>query len=440
MKKEFKECSELLYSSLKDGEILKLNFSGENSQFVRINNAMIRQVGIVSDGDIALTLISNNRTCSRSFTFTSNQKLNVKNALDTLSIMRNEVIQIPEDKYIIEPIKTGSTEEIKHCTLLNQEQVMDALMPVMQNVDLVGIWASGRIYRGTSNSLGLNHWFETDSFSLDYSLVTHDHQMVKGTFSGNDWEQKKYEEFIKNSKKKVDLLKEKPVKIDPGSYRVWFEPPAVGDFIGMFSWNGLSEASIQQGCSGFEKMRSNQDRLSPKFTLNEDFSSGMVPKFNSEGEIAPESLTLIEDGKLSNTLVSSRTSAEYGVESNMAENGEYLRAPVMKSGSMTKNEILPSLNNGLFISNIHYLNWSDNPSGRITGLTRYACFKVENGEIVAPINTMRFDDTFYRFFGSELEAVGQKSDIIPDVSTYFRRSIDVMNCPGILVNSFKLTL
>ena len=440
MKNKFQKCSEALYNSLKKGEILKLNFSGEKSQFIRINNAMIRQVGIVNDCDLSLTLINDNRSCIRSFTFTDENKSNINIGLKILSEMRIEIEQIPEDKYIVKPIKGESSEVIKHCSLLTQDQVIDAIMPIMQGVDLVGIWASGRVYRGTSNSLGLNHWFERDSFSLDYSLVTSDHQMVKGTFSGNNWDQIRYEEFLKKSKSKVSLLNNKPIKINPGTYRVWFEPAAVSDFIGMFSWNGLSEASIQQGCSCFGRMRMNQELLSPKFSLREDFSSGIMPKFNSEGETSPNKLDLIKEGKLFNTLVSSRTSAEYGVKSNMAEDGEYLRAPVMGSGSLKEKDILSSINNGLFISNIHYLNWSDNPSGRITGLTRYACFKVENGEIVAPINTMRFDDTFYRFFGSTLQEVGQKSDIIPDVSTYYRRSIDVMNCPGILVNSFKLTL
>jgi predicted Zn-dependent protease len=112
----------------------------------------------------------------------------------------------------------------------------------------------------------------------------------------------------------------------------------------------------------------------------------------------------------------------------------------MEKGTLSPQEVLTSVDNGLFISNVHYLNWSDNPSGRITGLTRYACFQIENGEITSPIQTMRFDDTFYRFFGNELEAVGKNSYMIPDVSTYFRRSMGVMDCPGILVNSFTLTL
>ena len=44
-----------------------------------------------------------------------------------------------------------------------------------------------------------------------------------------------------------------PVKVETGNYKTWFEPAAVSDFLSMFSWNGISEASIQQGCSGFGK-------------------------------------------------------------------------------------------------------------------------------------------------------------------------------------------
>ena len=43
-------------------------------------------------------------------------------------------------------------------------------------------------------------------------------------------------------------------------------------------------------------------------------------------------------------------------------------------------------------------------------MTRYACFWVEDGEIISPIDDMRFDDTIYNFFGDKLEAVTSKSD------------------------------
>ena len=64
------------------------------------------------------------------------------------------------------------------------------LCHISEGIDFVGIFANGKMYRGNANSLGQKHWFETNTFSLDYSLVTPKHQMVKGTFSGSDWNQK----------------------------------------------------------------------------------------------------------------------------------------------------------------------------------------------------------------------------------------------------------
>ena len=149
---------------------------------------------------------------------------------------------------------------------------------------------------------------------------------------------------------------------------------------------------------------------------------------------------MIENGELKNTLVSSRSAKEYGVESNNAESGEYMRSPKMAAGSLNHEDVVSEIGKGLYLSNIHYLNWSDNAGGRITGLTRYACFWVENGEIIAPIETMRFDDSFYNFFGERLLEVEDKSSVNPEVETYGGRSLGATTCPGILVDDFALTL
>ena len=165
-----------------------------------------------------------------------------------------------------------------------------------------------------------------------------------------------------------------------------------------------------------------------------------MPRFNERGEIAPEVLSIIDKGNLVNTMISSRTAKEYKVESNNANGGEELRAPHMEVGTLPADDVLQKLGTGLFLSNLHYLNWSDNIGGRITGLTRYACFWVENGEIVGPVETMRFDDTIYNLFGAELEAVGDNVKINPEVETYEGRQYGNITCPGMLVNNFELTL
>lgn len=440
MEQIFNKISDQLYSDLKTGEHLTLSLQGENSQFVRINNAKIRQTGLVNNADISFDFIYDNRNCQGQITLTGDYETDHKRAVAELNRLRAEIVQLPKDPFVVLPENTDSTRESKKANGLGIDQAVDALLPVMAGVDLVGIWSSGRIFSGSSNSAGQKHWFETDTFSLDFSLVNQDHKMVKGTFAGSDWDQSKYEAYIKDAKQKLELMNKKPVKMKPGKYRTWFESKAVVNFLSMFSWQGVSEANIRQGSSAFIKMRDGDAKLSPIFSLNEDFRSGLVPRFNERGEIAPEVLSIIEKGNLANTMVSSRTAKEYKVKSNNACGEEYLRAPKMVIGSLSDENVLQKLGTGLFLSNLHYLNWSDNIGGRITGLTRYACFWVENGEIVGPIETMRFDDTIYNLFGSELEAIGDNVKINPEVETYEGRQYGNITCPGMLVKSFELTL
>jgi len=228
--------------------------------------------------------------------------------------------------------------------------------------------------------------------------------------------------------------------LKPGNYRTCFAPAAVSDFLDMFSWNGISESALQQGSSAFNMMRKEGQMLSPLFSLAEDYRSGTVPRFNSLGEVPPEFLPLIEKGELENTLTSSRTAKEYGKTSNYASEGESLHAPHMGCGNLVESDLLAELGEGLYISNLHYLNWSDLNHGRITGMTRYACFWVENGELVAPIETMRFDDSLYHFFGDQLEGVSDTPHFIPNIGSYQARSTGGTFCPSIIVNDFKLTL
>ena len=436
----FKNLSESLFSSLNSGEMLTISFNGENSQFIRFNNALIRQTGLVDDAEVGLKFISNQRSCHAAFTMSGDFDTDLERGINALNRMRDESKEIPEDPFLVLPINSGSSREVKKAKGLRFEDSVDAILPSMAGFDFVGILANGKMYRGSANNLGQSHWFENDSFCLDYSLVTTDNQMVKGCYAGDDWIQNDYEAYVKKSQNKLKIMERKPIKVNTGEYTTWFEAAAVSDFLNMFSWNGISEASLRQGCSGFGKMRHEDVRLSQKFSILEDFTPGYCPKFNTNGEVSPDSIILIKNGMLKNTLVSTRSSKEYDVESNFAEGGEYLRSPRMEPGTLSHNNVVEKIGKGLFLSNIHYLNWSDNAGGRITGLTRYACFWVQDGEIVAPIETMRFDDSFYRFFGVNLLDVEDKVTVIPEVHTYGQRSLGATTCPGMLVDSFALTL
>jgi predicted Zn-dependent protease len=202
----------------------------------------------------------------------------------------------------------------------------------------------------------------------------------------------------------------------------------------------VSESSLQQGNSALGLLQRDEKHLASAFTLKENFGRGLVPRFNELGEIAPTELPIITDGRLVNTLVSSRTAKEYGKVANGASSGEYLRSPEVSPGNLANGDILQTLDTGLYVSNLHYLNWSDRPTGRITGMTRYACFWVEKGEIVAPIENLRFDESLYRCFGENLVSLTQSQDFVPEVGTYDHRQLGGTWVPGMLVEEFTYTL
>jgi predicted Zn-dependent protease len=102
--------------------------------------------------------------------------------------------------------------------------------------------------------------------------------------------------------------------------------------------------------------------------------------------------------------------------------------------------VLAKLDTGLYIGNLWYVNFSDRMNCRLTGMTRFATFWVENGQIVAPLEAMRFDDSLYRVLGSELEQLGAQAELLLSDSTWGERATGGMQLPGILTRSFELTL
>ena len=436
----FKNLSNKILDKIQSDEDLMINFWGENSHFTRFNQSKIRQNGFVSDSTLSITLIWNNKTCSASFSLSNNIDKDLDRALHYLNSLRQDIKNLPEDPFIVYPKSGESSTNINKGNLLALEDVVTALSPAIKNVDLAGIWASGDLFIGYANSKGLIHWFSTESFSFDYSLITESERMVKDTFSGTNFKLDEYNSFMDNSITQLKMLESNSVKLKPGDYRAYIAPSGVSDLLSMFSWNGLSEGSIRRGQSAFLKMKNNNANLSPCFSLSEDFSTGLTPMFNDDGELAVTRLPLINNGTLKNTLINSRTAKEYNIESNFAGSWEGLRSPVMSTGNLIEDNIIQEIDKGVFLNNLHYLNWSDNVGGRITGMTRYACFWVEDGKIVAPIENMRFDDTIYNIFGSHLESVTNHSQFISDTGTYSGRSVGGTDCPGILLNSFSLTL
>lgn len=435
----FNQLCDLLIEQLQPEEHLSLELDSERSQFIRFNNAKVRQTGLVADGMVKLTLMHRQRTAFASFPFTGEMTLDQQTALDHLHTLREDLPQLPEDPYLVLPQNRGSSREIYTGKLLSLENAAEALLSPAKGVDMTGLYTAGTVIRANANSAGQRHWFATDSFIVDYSLIAPNEKAVKGIWAGQQWDQMAYQAQMDTSRTQLSALNITPKILKPGRYRTYFAPAATADLVNMLSWGAVSEASLRQGGSALGKMREGKT-LSPLLTLRENFGGGTVPKFNELGEIAAEILPIIAEGKLVNTLVNARTAKEYQIPSNAASRSESLRSPELMTGTLSADAILSELGTGLYLSNLHYLNWSDHTGGRITGMTRYACFWVENGELIAPIENLRFDESLYAFWGENLAALTDFSEMIPDTGTYGKRELGGCLAPGMIVDDFQFTL
>jgi predicted Zn-dependent protease len=434
----FNQVVDALLPQLQDTEHLKLSLSAEDSQFTRFNQGKVRQTGSVTKGELTLTVMAHQRSASQVVSFTADAQIDGPALMAALGDLRSELTQLPEDPYLVLPTVDATSREVYPGKLV--PEVVPDLMPPLSDLDAAGLYAGGTAIRAYADSAGARHWFETETFTLDYSLFNPAGQAVKGTYAGREWSTADYTATLAASRQLLEQMNQPRKTVARGRYRTYLAPEAVADLVGMLSWGAIGEASLRQGGSALGPLQRGDRTLSSKLSLVEDFSQGQMPRFNGFGELSPLRLGLIQAGILTQTLVSARTAKEYHIPSTYAEAGEYLRSPVMAAGTLPEEQILSTLDTGLYVSNLHYLNWSDRPNGRITGMTRYACFWVEKGKIVAPIADLRFDESLYHFWGDRLIDLTESVTFVPVVGSYGYRELGGVTVPGMLVDGFTYTL
>ncbi|MEB3214255.1 MAG: metallopeptidase TldD-related protein, partial [Leptolyngbyaceae bacterium] len=359
LEQTFFQLAQHVFDQAHSDEAMSLSLVAEQSQFTRFNRAKVRQTGVVQDGEMTLTLMAGDRTTFYEMPMTGNletDRIMVQSALDEL---RRDIRDLPEDPYQVPPAGKAQSHDVHQGDLLSPDQAVAEILPVVSGLDFTGLYAGGLSIRAYADSIGQRHWFCTDSFTLDYSLFTDDGKAVKGTFAGDRWDADAYAAKLNESKLQLDRLSIPAQPITKGHYRTYLAPAAMAEVISMFSWGAVSEAALQRGGSALGQLRSGEKSLSPIFNLAENFEYGLVPRFNNLGEVAPMRLPLIEKGQLVNTLISSRTAKEYGKTANGASQWEGLRSPEVQPGTLSRDEILTALDTGLYLSNLHYLNWSD---------------------------------------------------------------------------------
>lgn len=443
MKAYIEKLAHKLFNSLEAHEELILNLHSEESEFIRFNHSKVRQNTHVNQHELSFQYQCHHRSYRATSNLTLNFDIDSKYLISQIENIRENLKKIDENPKYFATKNNGISEVYKKSNYPSSTNLISEITDLFSDSDLAGLLTCGPIRQASLNSKGQFHYFENDQFFFDFSLYNGP-KAAKGYYSASEWNDADFKTEAQNIKNTLSLLNKPQVKVKPGSYRTYLAPMAVAEIASLFNWRAVSRSAYEQGFTPLKKLYTQEQLFNSQFSLIENNDLGLNSHFNGLGEIVPKCLPIIENGQLKNFLISSSTAKEYGLESNFAgagpNNSEALRSFEIRAGTLNEADILKNLNTGLYLTNLHYINWSDPQAARLTGMTRFACFWVENGEIVGPIQDLRFDDSLYNLFGTELENLTQHRSTYINTSTYQKRDLGGMLVPGALLNKMNFTL
>ncbi len=228
-----------------------------------------------------------------------------------------------------------------------------------------------------------------------------------------------------------------PRPLPPGTYPVILESYAVADMLSHLGVLGFNALAVQEGRS-FLEGKLGQQVMHPAVSIWDDATdpTGLPWPYDWEG--VPKRRTPLVEGGVARGLVYDLTTASRdGVEST----GHGLPAPnprgplpghmFMAPGDMTVEEMISSMERGLYVSTFHYTRPVHPKWMVVTGMTRDGTYWIENGEIAYPVKNLRFTQSYVDAL-AHVEAIGRETRLIRGWMGGYR-------VPAIRVSAFTFT-
>lgn len=436
---QFKALVDGLSAALTGRERFTLGYQAEVSDFVRLNHASVRQAGHVSQASATLKLIDEGRHADLEFTLCGDADTDRERLAEALQRLRQTLPLLQPDPYLRLNEDAWHSHSVQDTPLPASTEAIERITGLADGLDLVGIYAAGPIYRGFASSWGAWGWHEASSFNFDWSLFHANGEAVKANYAGADWQDEAFARRFAQAREQLAHLGGTPMRLAPGQYRAYLAPAALEEVVSMLGWGGFSARALATHSSPLQRLYDGGACLDARVSFSERVSGSLSPAFSGEG-YPRRDLSLVAEGRGVERLVGSRSAAEYGLAANGAVAWEAPSALSMGAGTLPLDEVPQRLGTGLYIGNLWYLNYSDRPAARLTGMTRFATFWVEDGRIQAPVAAMRFDDSVYSLLGDALEDLTQERELLLSTSTYSQRDTSSNLLPGALLERLTLTL
>ncbi len=420
------------------GEEFHAWFQGEESAFVRFRQGRVGEAGTVFQRQLALDLRRGRRHAAGTTTLSGSMKRDRFLARALLGDLHDRLEDAPEDPHLLLPETPRFSERRGLDHLRDPRDVARAIVEATAGRDLAGLYAAGPVCSGFATTSGQRNWFSAHVFHFDASLLGAGGAAVKLRYAGERWEREVLGRKVDAAERHLALLERPQQAVAGGEHRVYLTPPAMCGLL-MLVGAGFGARALRVGASCLLRMERQDARFDERVSIAEETERGLVPDFDSQGFAKPGRIALVAKGKLTGALVSAASAAEFGLEPNGAGAREAPASLAMDAGGASERELIGGVERGLYIDHLHYLAFSDRSACRVTGATRYACFRIEGGELVAPLATLRIDASLYEVLGSRLVELSRERELLLDPATYGSRSTASILAPGALADGIEVT-
>ena len=186
--------------------------------------------------------------------------------------------------------------------------------------------------------------------------------------------------------------------LKPGEYEVVLAPECVatiGIFLSFYGFNGKQHAEGQS----FVELGDKQFDASINLYDDANDARALGVGFDAEGT-PRQRLDLIVNGVTTSIAHDRRTARKAGTHSTgHGDPGSEQWGPLpthvfLEAGSTPVDEMIASIERGLYVSTFNYCRVLDPKALAVTGLTRNGTFMIENGKITGAVTNMRFTQSF----------------------------------------------
>lgn len=437
MQSWFYDVADHVESLLNQGEQATVSLSGEVTGFSRVSSGTVRQSGSIEQRNVTIALRNGGRAVSSSVMLSGSLAADRGPLQAIVDRLSSAVSDLPVDPHLPELPEPIIDEQRGQGRIPVPEELIDAISGNEGDAQTCGIAITGTLYRGVATSLGTRRWYEAPRTVIDGSMHLPQGGASKWEWAGDQWDPRAAKANRDHAQSMLEILA-RPVESPPiGSYRTWLEPAAIDDLLKPILWNGAFSAKAMEAGSSPLAPLYDKTRLDSRVSFRENPVAIGAPAFASHGH-STERLDLISEGAGTHKLTSPRTAMEHGLSHNGAGSAESPVALEMEPGHFAPEDACAQVGDGLWLSHVHYTNLAARDGARVTGVTRWIALRVKDGKPVAPIGTVRIDDSVIRLLGDGLLEIGSRAEPLPSLNTYGERKPTGRKLPGILVEGLRV--